>query len=280
MKTELVSIVSHELRTPLASVLGFTSLLLKRDFEPDHAPSLPRHRRRAGAQAGRAAGGLSRRPANRARGRRPRDGDASTWRCSSMSRPSSMPRRVPKHRLEVALEERPLTVRGDPERLAQVVGNLLSNAIKYSPDGGTVDARGRAQRRRRPRRSCATRGSGIPADQQEPDLHEVLPRRRGRDRDHRHGPRPRGLARDRGGARRPDRLRQRPRHGLDLLARAAERPGGRDHDEQRRRRDEAENRLAAGGRDPACLPSGRWQSRSEAGTGPGNDPRSRTARCR
>ena len=34
MKTELVNIVSHELRTPLASVLGFTSLLLKRDFEP------------------------------------------------------------------------------------------------------------------------------------------------------------------------------------------------------------------------------------------------------
>ena len=33
-KTELVSIVSHELRTPLASVLGFTSLLLKREFDP------------------------------------------------------------------------------------------------------------------------------------------------------------------------------------------------------------------------------------------------------
>ena len=34
MKTELVSIVSHELRTPLASVLGFTALLLKREFDP------------------------------------------------------------------------------------------------------------------------------------------------------------------------------------------------------------------------------------------------------
>jgi two-component system sensor histidine kinase VicK len=29
-------------------------------------------------------------------------------------------------------------VRGDRDRLAQVVGNLLSNAIKYSPEGGTV----------------------------------------------------------------------------------------------------------------------------------------------
>ena len=33
----------------------------------------------------------------------------------------------------------PLAVRGDPNRLAQVVGNLLSNAIKYSPEGGTVE---------------------------------------------------------------------------------------------------------------------------------------------
>ena len=32
MKSELVSIVSHELRTPLASILGYSSLLLKRDF--------------------------------------------------------------------------------------------------------------------------------------------------------------------------------------------------------------------------------------------------------
>ena len=29
-------------------------------------------------------------------------------------------------------------MRGDANRLAQVVGNLLSNAIKYSPEGGTV----------------------------------------------------------------------------------------------------------------------------------------------
>ena len=30
-------------------------------------------------------------------------------------------------------------MRGDRDRLAQVVGNLLSNAIKYSPEGGTVE---------------------------------------------------------------------------------------------------------------------------------------------
>ena len=32
-KTELITIVSHELRTPLAGLLGFTNLLLARDFD-------------------------------------------------------------------------------------------------------------------------------------------------------------------------------------------------------------------------------------------------------
>src|SRR3954451_501231 len=33
-KRDLISMVSHEVRTPLASVLGFTSLLLEREFSP------------------------------------------------------------------------------------------------------------------------------------------------------------------------------------------------------------------------------------------------------
>ena len=41
------------------------------------------------------------------------------------------------HHLELDAPEA-LPVRGDANRLAQVVGNLLSNAIKYSPEGGTV----------------------------------------------------------------------------------------------------------------------------------------------
>jgi signal transduction histidine kinase len=34
-----------------------------------------------------------------------------------------------------------LPVRGDPERLRQLVDQLLSNAVKYSPDGGDVRVR-------------------------------------------------------------------------------------------------------------------------------------------
>jgi signal transduction histidine kinase len=43
------------------------------------------------------------------------------------------------HELRLAPSPEPVVIRGDPDRLAQVIGNLLSNAIKYSPDGGTVD---------------------------------------------------------------------------------------------------------------------------------------------
>ena len=40
-------------------------------------------------------------------------------------------------RLELRLPER-LTVQGDPDALAQVLGNLLQNAARYTPEGGQV----------------------------------------------------------------------------------------------------------------------------------------------
>lgn len=44
----------------------------------------------------------------------------------------------PAHEVVSKLPDSPVTVSGDPDRLAQVLSNLLSNAIKYSPDGGEV----------------------------------------------------------------------------------------------------------------------------------------------
>src|SRR5918993_1022402 len=71
----------------------------------------------------------------------------------------------PKHQLEVEAE-RPLPVRGDPGRLAQVVGNLLSNAIKYSPEGGTVEVvAGRSAEG--VRIAVRDEGLGIPEEQQD-----------------------------------------------------------------------------------------------------------------
>jgi signal transduction histidine kinase len=44
-----------------------------------------------------------------------------------------------EHELKLDLPEEPLVIRGERDRIAQVLVNLLSNAIKYSPHGGPVD---------------------------------------------------------------------------------------------------------------------------------------------
>ena len=165
MKTELVSIVSHELRTPLASVLGFTALLLKREFDP------PIRRHYLGivdAQARRLAALLEDFLDVQ---RIEHEGlDLATERVDLAAlldeQAELYAEQSPKHTVELALDERPLSVRGDPDRLAQVVGNLLSNAIKYSPEGGTV--RLAAERSGAGVRVIVRdEGLGIPEDQQE-----------------------------------------------------------------------------------------------------------------
>jgi signal transduction histidine kinase len=165
MKTELVSIVSHELRTPLASVLGFTALLLKREFDP------PIRRHYLGivdAQARRLAALLEdfldvQRIEHEGLSLATEMVDLATLLDEQAELYAEQ---SPKHTVEVALEERPLAVRGDPDRLAQVVGNLLSNAIKYSPEGGTV--RLAAERSGAGVRVIVRdEGLGIPEDQQE-----------------------------------------------------------------------------------------------------------------
>jgi signal transduction histidine kinase len=164
MKTELVSIVSHELRTPLASVLGFTSLLLKRDFDP---PTRRHYLGIVDAQARRLAALLEDfldvQRIERA-GLELADQKVDLARVLE-EQAELFAAQSPSHRLEVEVE-RPLPVRGDPNRLAQVVGNLLSNAIKYSEEGSRV-ALAAEKDGYRVRMTVRDEGRGIPAEQQE-----------------------------------------------------------------------------------------------------------------
>lgn len=52
------------------------------------------------------------------------------------------------HRLRTDVPARGLSVRGDEERLAQVVGNLLTNAAKYTDPGGLIEVVARSERNR------------------------------------------------------------------------------------------------------------------------------------
>jgi signal transduction histidine kinase/ActR/RegA family two-component response regulator len=68
-----------------------------------------------------------------------------------------------RQKLEVALPERPVPIRGDAIRLQQVVGNLLDNASKYGPEGGRIALRLAVENEGAVLR-VRDDGAGIPAD--------------------------------------------------------------------------------------------------------------------
>jgi signal transduction histidine kinase len=165
LKSELVSIVSHELRTPLASVLGFTSLLLTREVSPEEQR---RYLEIIDAQGRRLSSLLN----DFLDIERLEEGQLKLARelfdmgTLVGEQAQLFAGQSEKHKLDVVLPPRPLPVRGDPDRMAQVVANLLSNAIKYSPDGGTVEVVGEREDDR-VRVSVRDEGLGIPDELQE-----------------------------------------------------------------------------------------------------------------
>jgi signal transduction histidine kinase len=163
-KSELVSVVAHELRTPLASVLGFTSVLLQREVTDEQRREylniIEAQARRLGALVN-----------DFLDVQRLEEGKLSIAKelvdIGSVVREQTelFAGQSPKHLLDVSLPPSPLAVRGDSNRLAQVVANLLSNAIKYSPRGGVVRVAGKRDDDV-VRVSIQDEGVGIPADLQ------------------------------------------------------------------------------------------------------------------
>jgi signal transduction histidine kinase len=138
-KSELITIVSHELRTPLASILGYTSLILRRDMSRD---SLRRYIEIIHEQGQRLVNLV--------------DGFLSVEEAGGMELESErfdlagLLRReaqlaadgAAEHQFVVDVPPEGLAVVGDEHRLGQVVSNLVANAVKYSPTGGVVKVTG------------------------------------------------------------------------------------------------------------------------------------------
>ncbi|MDX6400357.1 MAG: hypothetical protein QOF27_963 [Gaiellaceae bacterium] len=138
VKSELVSNVSHELRTPLASVLGFSALMLERDLPP---AEMRRYLEVIRTEARRLASLLNdlldlERVEQQNLELRLDDVDLNDLLATQVTLYSAQSE---AHNLHLQPADEPLLIRGDWDRLAQVIGNLLSNAIKYSPEGGTVE---------------------------------------------------------------------------------------------------------------------------------------------
>lgn len=164
LQSELVANIAHDLRTPLTSVLGFTELLLKRDFEPaDRERYL------------RIVNGEMRRFANLiddlfdakllASGRSVLSLESYDLGDVLREQVDLFQGQSDDHTIQLDLPVQPLVVRADRGRVARVIANLLSNAIKYSPGGGTITVR--AETHDGPVRvSVSDNGVGIPPEQQ------------------------------------------------------------------------------------------------------------------
>ncbi|MCL1473616.1 PAS domain S-box protein [Argonema antarcticum] len=142
LKDEFLAIVSHELRTPLNSILGWAQMLRTRNLnEALTKKALETIERNAKQQVmlindildvSRIIRGkirLSIQPVNLVR---------IIEQAIETIKPAAEAKAI---QVESALDVVVGEVKGDPDRLQQIVGNLLSNAVKFTPEGGRVEVR-------------------------------------------------------------------------------------------------------------------------------------------
>jgi signal transduction histidine kinase/ActR/RegA family two-component response regulator len=143
LKDDFLSIVSHELRTPLNAVLGWASMLRKRDVNPELAQRAAHSIHENATRQAKLIDDLldvSRIAAGRAT-LDVEDIDLSTLVAGVVE---SLIPVAAANDVELKVTAMPTAwVSGDARRLEQVFFNLLGNALKFTPHGGTItiDAR-------------------------------------------------------------------------------------------------------------------------------------------
>lgn len=149
MKSEFISAVSHELRTPLTSILGFAKLTRRAldRWLPEAVPvgperALERMRRNLDIMV--AEGERLTTLINDVLDIAALDAGRMEWHDQLFEMPVLIRRQVEAFRTEASekgllvrldLEHHLPPLKGDPERIGQVVSNLLSNALKFTERG-------------------------------------------------------------------------------------------------------------------------------------------------
>src|SRR5262249_33073384 len=139
LKDEFLATVSHELRTPLTSIVGWTSLLQSEELDEGTTS-------RAIQVVDRNARSLTQLIENLLEVTRSQTGKiqlnlrdvelASVIQAAvDAVGPAAEAKQI---RLQAVFDPKAGSVRGDPERLQQVVWNLLTNSIKFTAKGGRV----------------------------------------------------------------------------------------------------------------------------------------------
>lgn len=138
LKNEFVSIVSHELRTPLTSILGYTELLLARDFAPDDQRQFIKTVYDQATHLSQLVEdllGVSRLDAGKVK--------LNRWvvalRQVIAELTNQLNAQLDRHRLLIRLADPLPPVYVDRDKVKQIFFNLLTNAIKYSPQGGEIE---------------------------------------------------------------------------------------------------------------------------------------------
>lgn len=168
LKNTFISIVSHELKTPIAIIKGYAETLRRPQAlrNPALADEMLSAIAEESDRLARLVDDLLDASRLQAGGLPFRDvGDvdlrAIARRVAERYAPQST-----RHALTLEFPDDYPLIRGDPQRLEQVLDNYVSNAVKYSPHGGDVVIHGEAS----PAEvllSVTDQGIGIPVDEQE-----------------------------------------------------------------------------------------------------------------
>jgi PAS domain S-box-containing protein len=138
-KDEFLATVSHELRTPMTAVLGWAKLL-RRETDPAIVAEAARAIERSAASQAQLIDDILDVARIRVGKLRMRFEETNLGEvvesAVEMVRLSAEAKRI---RLQVKIDGHVMMVRGDAQRLQQVVWNLLSNAVKFTPEGGRID---------------------------------------------------------------------------------------------------------------------------------------------